>query len=434
MLQSKLFTKTKKEIPADETSKNAQLLIRAGFIHKEMAGVYSWLPLGLLVLNKIREIISQEMQNLNSTEIIMSSLQNKETWLQTKRWEDEKVNIWFKSKLHNDQEIGFGWSHEEPMVEMLKNFVNSYKDLPIIVHQFQNKFRNEVRAKAGVMRGREFLMKDMYSFFSSQEALDKFYNQTIDAYKNIFEKVGLGHITYVTSAAGGVFTDKFSHEFQTICEVGEDNIYIHKNKSPENKFQENKSIAINQEIFNNETLLQMNLQKEDFELKKSVEVGNIFNFGNQKCQEMNLNFTDIDGQKKSVYLGSYGIGLTRLVGVIAEVLSDEKGLVWPNSVAPFSLHLISLAKNLEDESYKKAQEIYQKLTDHKLEILWDNRLDKSVGEKLNEADLIGIPLRVIISEKSLAAGGVEIKERKSSSKDGEIISIDQLLHMHLERC
>jgi len=432
MLQSKLFTKTKKEIPTDETSKNAQLLLRAGFIHKEMAGVYSWLPLGLLVLNKIREIISQEMQALGSTEIIMSSLQNKETWLQTKRWDDEKVNIWFKSKLHNDQEIGFGWSHEEPIVEMLKNCVNSYKDFPIVVHQFQNKFRNEVRAKSGVMRGREFLMKDMYSFFSSQEALDKFYNQTIEAYKNVFEKVGLGQITYVTSAAGGVFTEKFSHEFQTVCEVGEDNIYIHKNKFPDNQ-----SIAINQEIFTEETLNQMNLQKSDrenFELKKSVEVGNIFNFGQQKCEEMNLNFTDIGGQKKAVYLGSYGIGLTRLVGVIAEVLSDEKGLVWPNSVAPFSLHLISLAKNSEEESYKKAQEIYQKLTDHKVEILWDNRLDKSVGEKLNEADLIGIPLRVIISEKSLAAGGVEIKERKSQSKDGEIISIDQLLHMHLERC
>lgn len=432
MLQSKLFTKTKKEIPTDETSKNAQLLLRAGFIHKEMAGVYSWLPLGLLVLNKIREIISQEMQALGSTEIIMSSLQNKETWLQTKRWDDEKVNIWFKSKLHNDQEIGFGWSHEEPIVEMLKNCVNSYKDFPIVVHQFQNKFRNEVRAKSGVMRGREFLMKDMYSFFSSQEALDKFYNQTIEAYKNVFEKVGLGQITYVTSAAGGVFTEKFSHEFQTVCEVGEDNIYIHKNKFPDNQ-----SIAINQEIFTEETLNQMNLQKaemENFELKKSVEVGNIFNFGKQKCEEMNLNFTDIDGKKNSVYLGSYGIGLTRLVGVIAEVLSDEKGLVWPNSVAPFSLHLISLAKNSEEESYKKAQEIYQKLTDHKVEILWDNRLDKSVGEKLNEADLIGIPLRVIISEKSLAAGGVEIKERKSQSKDGEIISIDQLWHMHLEQC
>ena len=424
MLQSKLFTKTKKDAPSDETSKNAILLSRAGFIHKELAGVYSWLPLGLMVVNKIKEIISQEMEAIGSSEIIMSTIQNKEIWEKGGRWDDEKVDVWFKSKLKNGNEIGFGWSHEEPITEMAKSFVSSYKDLPIVVHQFQNKLRNEVRAKAGVMRCREFVMKDMYSYFKNEEELNSFYNNCIDAYMKVYKRIGLGDMTYVTSASGGVFTDKFSHEFQTVCEAGEDNIYIHKIEK----------LAMNEEIFNDETLTKMNLKKEDFELKKAAEVGNIFNFGTKKCEEMDMYFTDSDGIKKPIYLGSYGIGVTRLVGVIVEALSDEKGIVWPESVAPFSVHLISLAKNENEESYKKAFEIYEKLKSEHVEVLFDDRLEKSAGEKFGDSDLIGIPMRVIISEKSIAAGGVEIKERKSQEKSGEIISVDQFLHMYLKDC
>jgi len=228
MRQSKLFTKTRREAPADETSKNAQLLIRAGYIHKEMAGVYSLLPLGLRVVNNIKKIVADEMDKLGSQEILMSTLRNREVWEKTKSWDDESVDFWFKAKLKNDSEIGFGWSHEEPISEMMKNHIPSYSDLPRAVHQFQNKLRNEVRSKSGILRCREFIMKDMYFFAATEKDNTDFYHKSIESYQSIFEKVGLAEITFVTSASGGIFTDKFSHEFQTICDAGEDIIFVNK--------------------------------------------------------------------------------------------------------------------------------------------------------------------------------------------------------------
>lgn len=422
MKQSKLFTKTKKEAPADEVSKNAELLIRAGYIHKEMAGVYSLLPLGFKVINKIKEIINEEMQKLGSSELIMSTLQKKENWEITNRWSDEKVDVWFKSKLKNDTEVGFGWSHEEPITFLMKNYINSYKDLPVFVHQFQNKLRNETRAKSGIMRCREFIMKDMYSYCVDEESHMKFYNDTIDAYMNVYNRVGLGDITYVTSASGGVFTDKFSHEFQTLCEAGEDNIYVHKTKP----------LAINEEVYNEETLKKLESTENDFELKKAAEVGNIFTFGTGKCEEIGLYFTDTDGNKKPVYLGSYGIGVTRLMGVITEVMSDEKGIVWPSAVAPYSLHIVTLFKDKEDESYKVSEDLYKNLITNGVEVLWDDREGLGAGEKFNDSDLIGIPMRVTVSSKSLQNGGVEIKERKANT--GEIVTIEQLKTMYTKVC
>lgn len=417
MIQSKLFTKTRREAPADESAKNAQLLIRAGYINKEMAGVYSLLPLGLKVVINIKRIVAEEMEKLCSTEIIMSTLQNKETWEKTGRWSDEAVDVWFKSKLKNDTEVGFGWSHEEAIGEMMKSHIKSYNDLPVSVHQFQNKLRNEVRAKSGIMRCREFVMKDMYCFASSDEANLDFYNRSIDAYKKVFERVGLGGITYVTSASGGVFTDKFSHEFQTICDAGEDIIYVNKEKN----------IAVNQEIYNKENLEKMGMKESDFEEKKAAEVGNIFNFGSKKCEELELYFTDKDGNKKPVFLSSYGIGITRLMGVLVEVFGNEKGIVWPESVAPFKFHLIEINSEKSEAKEKvknKAEEIYKKLGADNC--LYDDRGARA-GEKFADADLLGMPYQIVISEKNIDSGLLELKNRKT--RDVKMVSEEELLGM-----
>ncbi len=409
MKQSQLFTKTRKEAPADETAKNAQLLIRGGFVDKVMPGVYSFLPLGLRVLNNIKKIINQEMLALGSQEIVMSTLQEKTVWEKTNRWSDETVDIWFKSELKNGSAVGFGWSHEEPITEMMKSHISSYKHLPIFVHQFQNKLRNETRAKSGVMRGREFIMKDMYSYCISEDQHMDFYNKTIDAYMNVYNRLGLGDITYVTSASGGVFTDKFSHEFQTVCDVGEDIVHVHKHKK----------LAINDEIFNDETLEKLGESKEDFESKKSAEVGNIFTFGTEKTNQMELVFTNETGEKEPVYLGSYGIGVTRLIAVLVELFSDDRGIIWPESVAPFRVHLVSLG-----DTQTQSQSVYDTLTAQGIEVLWDDR-DMTAGAKFADSDLIGIPYRVVVSEKSLAAGGYELKKR--SETDSRIVSESELL-------
>ncbi len=414
MRQSHLFTKTRKEAPSDEVSKNAQLLIKAGFIHKEMAGVYSLLPLGFKVINNIKSIVAEEMEGIGSQEIIMSTLQIKETWEKTGRWSDEKVDIWFKTQLKNGADLGLGWSHEEPIVNMMRSFISSYKDVPQYIHQFQNKLRNETRAKSGIMRCREFIMKDMYSFAATEEEHMKFYNQSIDAYMNVYRRLGLGDRTYVTSASGGVFTDKFSHEFQTLCEAGEDIIYVHKEKD----------LAINEEIYNTETLEKLGASESDFEKKKAAEVGNIFTFGTQKCEEMDLYFMNKEGKKEAVFLGSYGIGITRVMGVIAEIFSDDKGIIWPASNAPFRVHLIAVGDSLE--VVKRSEEIYTQLSDAGIEVLFDDRA-MGPGAKFADSDLIGIPYRVVISDRTIAEGGVEIKRRNEDTTN--IISYPDLMQL-----
>ena len=409
MRQSQLFTKTRREAPADEVSKNAILLTRAGFINKEMAGVYSYLPLGWRVIQKIKKVIGEEMEKLGSQEILMSTLQNKETWEKTDRWSDEKVDVWFKSKLKNNAEVGFGWSHEEPIAEMMKSHVSSYQNLPISVHQFQNKLRNEVRAKSGIMRCREFIMKDMYYFALTEEANLAFYERVIEAYKKVFERVGLGDQTYVTSASGGVFTDKFSHEFQTISEAGEDVIYVNAERK----------LALNEEIWNEKTLKDLGLKEGDFEQKKAAEVGNIFNFGTKKSEDLGLVVKNNNGESQPVFLSSYGIGVSRLMGTIVEVLSDEKGMVWPEEIAPFQVHLISLGQHSV-----LANEVYEGLQKENIEVLYDDR-DLRAGEKFADADLIGIPTRVVIGDKSIESKMLEVKDRLSD--EVRMLSLEDLI-------
>jgi prolyl-tRNA synthetase len=419
MRQSQLFTKTRKEAPKDEVSKNAQLLIRAGFIHKEMAGVYAYLPLGLRVVEKIKQIAREEMNAIQGQELIMTALQRKELWESTGRWDDEVVDVWFKSELKAGGEVGFGWSHEEPIGEMMKNFITSYKDLPISVYQFQTKLRNEVRAKSGIMRGREFVMKDMYSFAADEASHLAYYEGTKPAYMRVFERLGLGKDTYITFAAGGAFT-KYSHEFQTICETGEDVTYINREKG----------IAINEEVLNDETLANLGVTRDSLEKVNTAEVGNIFNFGQQKASDLGLTVKDKDGNDVPVWIGSYGIGITRLMGVLVEKFADEKGIVWPASVAPFQVHLVSLAGGNADVQ-NEADRYYGMLTENGIEVLYDDR-DARAGEKFADAELIGIPVRMVVSEKTMSAGGVEVAER-TNGKGTLVAESDILTTLHAKK-
>ena len=410
MRLSKLFTKTSKTTPADETAKNAQLLIQAGFIHKEMAGVYAYLPLGLMVIENIKSIVREEMNGIGGQELIMSGLQPKELWETTGRWSDETVDVWFKSKLKSGTEVGFGWSHEEPIVETMKQYVGSYKDLPANVYQFQTKLRNELRAKSGIMRGREFVMKDMYSCSTDAQQHKAFYQATIAAYNRVFERVGLGVDTYVTFASGGAFT-QFSHEFQTICDAGEDIIYINREKG----------IALNEEVLNDKTLADLGVSRDELKKVKSAEVGNIFNFGTQKSEQMDFAFTNDQGERQYVHLGSYGIGITRLMGVIAEKFADDKGLVWPESVAPARVYIARLGDN--ETVTAEADKLYTLLTANGVSVLYDDR-EVRPGQKFADADLFGIPHRIIISEKTVAAGTFEYKSRVSDT--AEAITLDDV--------
>lgn len=407
MKQSKLFTKTSKTFPKDEVSKNAQLLIKAGFINKEMAGVYSFLPLGLRVLNKISDIVRDEMNKVGGQEVYMTVLQSPEAWQKSGRWSDEVVDNWFKTHLKNGSEVGLGFTHEEALTALLKRFVSSYKDLPFYPYQIQEKFRNETRAKSGIMRGREFFMKDLYSFSRSKKEHDEFYEKIKQSYLNVFTRVGLGDRTCITFASGGTFS-KYSHEFQTVTEAGEDIIYIDKEKN----------IAINQEVYIDEVIKDLGLDKEKMIKAKAVEVGNIFSLGYKFSEALNLTYKDEAGKEELVYMGSYGIGPSRLMGAVAEILSDEKGMVWPESIAPFRVHLISLNKDEE------AEKIYDELVGAGIEVLFDDR-DVRAGEKFADSDLIGIPYRVVVSEKSLSQGGLEIKKRNQA--ESEIIAKEKIL-------
>lgn len=413
MRQSKLFTKTRKEAPADEVAKNAELLIRAGFIHKEMAGVYSFLPLGLRVVNKIENIIREEMNQIGGAEMRTSVLQNKEVWEKTNRWDDEIVDNWFKTDLKNGGQVGLSFTNEEAYSNIMKQYVSSYKDLPIYPYDFKSIFRNETRSKSGIMRGREFYWKALYSFSKDEAEHVVFYEKIKSAYQNIFKRAGIGHLTYVTFASGGTFS-KFSHEFQTITSVGEDTVYL----------DENSGIAINKEVFNDEVIAELGLNKETLVEQRAVEVGNIFSLGTKFSAPFDLKYTDEKGEEKLVIMGSYGIGLGRLMGIIVEVLSDDKGIIWPESVAPFKVHLLALG---EDEAVQQeANKVYETLLQNKIEVLFDDRAGLSAGEKFADSDLLGMPVRVVVSARSMKENGVEVKKR--TEEKGTVVSVDELLN------
>jgi len=406
MRQSLLFTGTIKEAPKEEISINAQLLIRAGFIDKLMAGVYSYLPLGFLVLKKIEEIIRQEMNRIGGQEIFLPALHPKNNWQQTKRWEYPEM---FKLKNREGKEFSLGWTHEEIITPLARKFISSYKDLPVFIYQIQDKFRDELRAKSGLLRGVEFLMKDLYSFHQDEKGLDEYYEKVKGAYLKIFQRCGLKKETFLTLASGGTFS-KYSHEFQTVTPAGEDTVYLcHKCR-----------LAINREIIKEENFTCPKCGNEKLEIKKTIEVGNIFKLKDRFSRPFNLVFKDKDGKEKVVFMGCYGIGLGRLMGTIAEVHHDNSGIAWPGEVAPFRVHLISLTG-----TKKESERLYQDLQKQKVEVLYDDRDDKSAGEKFADADLIGIPLRIVVSERTLQKNCVEMKKR--SEQKIRLIRIKEII-------
>lgn len=412
MKQSQLFTKTRREAPSDEVSKNAELLIRAGFIHKEMAGVYDFLPLGLKVIKKIENIIREEMDMINGTEMRTSVLQSKEIWEKSNRWSDEVVDNWFKTKLKNGSDIGLSFTNEEAFSNIMKQYISSYKDLPVFPYDFKSIFRNEVRSKSGIMRGREFYWKALYSFAKDENEHNIFYEKIKQSYINVFKRVGIGHLTYLTFASGGTFS-QFSHEFQTVTSAGEDTIYI----------DQDKGIAVNQEVFNDEVLATLNLEKDKLVEQTAVEVGNIFSLGTKFSAPFDLKYTDENGEEKLVVMGSYGIGLGRLMGTVVETLSDDKGIIWPKSIAPFLVHLLVLGE--DEEVRKEADLVYSMLLQNKIEVLFDDRVSLSPGEKFADSDLLGMPIRIVVSARSIKEGGVEIKNR--TAEKGEIIKKENLV-------
>ena len=405
MLQKELFTKTEKQSPKGEESKNAILLQRAGYIAKEMAGVYTFLPLGFLVLKKIEQIIREEMLKLGAFEIFMPSLTSESSWEKTKRAE---MDVLFHLEGRDKSRLVLNPTHEEVITPLMKKYISSYKDLPISTFQFQNKFRNEPRAKSGILRTREFMMKDLYSFHQNENDLENFYEKVKENYFNIFERVGLKEQTVLTFASGGAFS-KYSHEFQTICQAGEDIIHL----------CEKCGIAINREIITEQRTCPQ-CGNSSLEVKKAVEVGNIFKLRTKFSESFALKFRTKEGQDDLVEMGCYGIGLGRLMGVIVEIYADEQGLVWPKEVAPFKAHLLCLGG---DQERVMADKLYKELLAKNQEVLYDAR-DVSSGEKFADADLIGLPLRVILSEKTLSQDNVEIKERLSEK--GELVKIKDL--------
>ncbi len=392
MKQSKLFTKTRKEISKEETSLNANLLTRGGFVNKEMAGIYSFLPLGLRVIKKIERVVRDEIKKeLGAQEVLMPSIHPLKNYEITGR---DKIDVLFYTKLNGGGDLVLGQSHEEVVVPLFQHFVSSYKDFPCGIFQIQTKFRNELRAKAGILRGREFLMKDLYSFHTTQDCFDTYYKNAQKTYHNIYKKLGIGDSTYLTFASGGTFS-KYSHEFQTICDVGEDEIY----------FCENCNIAVNKEIIDEvDGCPECKEKREKMKVKKSIEVGNIFPLGTKFSDSFGLTYKDEGGNEKRVIMGCYGIGISRVMGTIVEVLADKKGIVWPKNIAPFFVHLLSLSME------KEAEGVYNKLREAGIEVLFDDR-QRSPGEKFAESDLIGIPYRMVVSEKTLRENSVEIKKR-----------------------
>lgn len=404
MKQSQLTTKTRKEAPKDEVSLNAQLLIRAGFVDKLTAGVYSFLPLGFRVLKKIENIIREEIVAVGGQEILMPTLHPKANWEQTGRW--VTMDDLYKVEDTSGRQFGLGPTHEEIVVPLMQKFANSYKDFPFAVFQIQNKFRMEMRAKSGLMRGREFFMKDLYSFHLDEKSMDEYYEKMKTVYARVFQRVGVGEKTHLTFASGGSFS-KYSHEFQTVSSAGEDLIYICKKCS----------VAINKEI-KEETPTCPECGGNDFFEEKAIETGNIFKLSTKFSTPFNLEAVNEDGEKKTVIMGCYGIGLNRLMGTIVELFNDEKGIVWPEAVAPFSVHLLSLGQDEE------AEKIYQQLQEAGVEVLFDDR-DARAGEKFADSDLIGIPYRVVVSGKTISAGGVEVKKR--NEENAEVINVNELL-------
>lgn len=408
MRATELFTKIERTFPKDEEATNARWLIRAGYVDKVMAGVYSFLPLGLRVIKKIEGIIREEMNALGGQELHLPVLHPKENWQITKRW--DTLDVLFKLKGHGDKDFALGPTHEEVIVPLAKRFINSYQDLPVALYQIQTKFRNEPRAKSGILRGREFLMKDLYSFHAEEKDLDAFYDRAKKSYENIFSRTGLDAL--LVEASGGTFSE-FSHEFQVIHESGEDTI-----------FHCPCGFAQNREIFKGETGFPCPRCGKPVLSSRATEVGNIFRLGTGFSDPFQLTYRDSEGNEKPVIMGCYGIGVGRLMGTIVEVHHDEKGIMWPSSVAPYAVHLLAFSGKTSDAVAKLGEKLYTDWLKRGWEVLYDDR-EVSPGEKLAESDIMGIPWRVIVSEKA----GVDIEVKRRGETTAKRVSPREFLEL-----
>jgi len=407
MKQSRLFCKTKKETPKDAEVISHKLLVKGDFIEQTISGVYRFLPLGLKVLKKIEKIIREEMWDLGAQEVLLPTLQDKKLWLETNRWQTIDPPL-FKLLDRHQKEIALGPTHEEEMVDIARKRVKSYQDLPFSLFQIQNKFRNEMRASGGLLRQREFLMKDLYSFYSNEEEAREFYERVKKAYFKIFRRCALQ--TILVEASSGTIGGKLSHEFQVEAEVGEDRILICSKCGYGVNIEKIGEIKKCPEC------------RGILEKKNSIEVGHIFYLGTKYSKAMSADFKDRDGKEKPILMGCYGIGLPRLMATIVEIHHDEKGMIWPQSVAPFQLHLIRIENSRPVKL--AAEKLYNDLTKENIEVLYDDRLDKSAGEKFADCDLIGVPRRLVISERTLKQNCAELKNR--GAKKTKLIKINEV--------
>lgn len=409
MRYSKLFGKTTKDAPHDADSANARLLTQGGFISQLTAGVYTYLPLGLRVLTKIKAIVRDEMNALGAQEVLMPALHPKHVYEATGRW--DTIDVMFKVDGAGGKEYGLSSTAEEVITPLVKEHVRSYRDFPVALYQIQDKFRNEPRAKSGLLRGREFSMKDLYSFHTTEEDFLAFYEKAKGAYLNVYLRCGLKAM--IASASGGVFTEKHSHEFQVPTEAGEDKIYIDK----QTKEALNKEVVPESEWENT----------EKYDIVKSIEVGNIFPLECRFSNAFELKTQGSDGEMIDIIMGCYGIGPSRVMGSIVEVHHDEKGIIWPKAVAPYHVHLVTLPAK-EEEMKERIETTAVSLTEELermgIEVLWDDREDVRAGEKFADADLIGIPLRLVISQKTLAEDSIEWKERHES--DARLVNLEDV--------
>jgi len=407
MKQSTLFPKTKREPPKDARFVNHKFLVQAGFIDQLMSGSWTLLPLGWRVVSKINQIIREEINSTGALEVLMPLLHPKDIWSQTGRW-DKAGAIMYQFKDAKGKEYALSFTHEEIVLDLIRKNLTSYKDLPIKIYHFSTKFRNEPRARSGILRGREFLMNDLYSAHATQDDLDKYYQQIKMAYSRIFSRIGFDF--KIVEAGGGVFTQNRTHEFQVLAESGEDTIY-YCNKC---------DWGVNREIFEGKVNDRCDKCKSGKILEsRAIEIGNIFRFGTVYSQQMQVYFIDKDGEKKPVWFGSYGIGTTRLVGAWVEVSHDKRGIIWNKTISPFDVHLLEVrGKNTET----RAEQIYQDLSSLGIDVLFDDR-NISAGEKFADADLIGIPIRLVISESH--PGKIEWKERDKEKFD--LLDFEQII-------
>lgn len=410
MRYTKLFAQTRKIAPADADTINHKLLVQAGFVRQVMAGVYTYLPLGMKVLNKISQVVREEMNAVDSQEVLMPVMHPSNLWKQTGGW--DSIDVLFKVKSRTGRDYALAQSHEETVTPLAKEFINSYKDLPLSIYHIQWKFRDELRSKSGILRGREFLMKDMYSWHATQDDFDSYYKKVKDAYLRIYKRLGLD--AKVTEASGGAFTEKVSYEFEVITDAGEANV-LHCS---------NCEFCVNfDDITKHKKGDDCPKCKQDkLKSAKAAEVGNVFDLGQKYTKAFELKFTDTDGKKKYPIMGCYGIGISRTMGVLVEKFHDERGMMWPTGVAPYQIQLVSL--NTDKESVvKRTDEVYEQLMNARIEVLYDDREDVGAGQKLADADLIGNPVRIVVSAKT----GDKLEMKMRSEKEAKLVTIDEVI-------